>query len=133
MNQALLQEAAQFEQYTAQLEEHDSFLQKQIAELEQFKAAMSSFAASNEWRFLAPLGKGVYCKAELTEQKLFVEVGSGILVRKTPDALLEVIDEQLQALQASQIKLTTQIGRCAEKLQGLMAVLEQQHRAEQKQ
>lgn len=130
MDQALLQEAAQLEQYTRELEEHDAFLQKQISELEQFKAAMHVFAASNERRFLAPFGKGVYCKADITEQKLFVEVGSGIVVRKAPDALVNVVDEQVQALQASQLRLTAQIGLCAEKLQGIMSVLEQQHQAE---
>jgi prefoldin alpha subunit len=130
MDQKLLQEAAQLEQYTRELEEHDAYLQKQIAELEQFKAAMETFVASGEKRLLAPLGKGVYCKADIAEQKLFVEVGSGILVRKTPDALLAVVDEQLQTLGSSQIQLSTQITLCAEKLQGMMAVLEKQHQAE---
>ncbi len=132
MDQELLQQAAQLEQYTRQLEEHDEFLTRQIAELEQFRASVLAFVRSKETRMLAPLGKGVYCKTDIADRKLFVEVGAGVLVKKTPEALAGVIENQLQKLKASQVQLTAQIGLCAQKLQEMMQELEQQHQAEHK-
>ena len=130
MDQQLLQQAAQLEHYTRELEEHDSFLQRQIAELEQFHESTQSFAKNKETRILAPLGKGVYCKTDIVDRKLFIEVGAGVLVRKMPEDVAIVIAEQVQRLKASQIQLTAQIGLCAQKLQEMMLDLEQQHQAE---
>ncbi len=132
MDQQLLQQAGKLEQYTRELEEHDEFLTRQIAELAQFQSSMKSFTSSTETRMLAPLGKGVYCKTDLADRKLFVEVGAGVLVRKTPEALSEVIEDQLNKLKASQVQLTAQIGLCAQKLQEMMQELERQHQAEHK-
>ena len=130
MDQALLQEAAHLEQFARELEEHDEFLTRQISELEQFQTSIKSFVASNEKRMLAPLGKGVYCKIDLVDRKLFVEVGANIIVRKTPEDLSSVIDDQIQRLKSSQVQLTSQIGLCTQKLQELMQVLEKQHQAD---
>src|SRR3989338_5046015 len=130
MDQALLQEAARLEQFARELEEHDEFLTRQISELEQFQMSMKSFMASTDKRMLVPLGKGVYCKTDLVERKLFVEVGANIIVRKTPEDLSSVINDQLQRLKSSQVQLTSQIGLCTQKLQEIMQVLEKQHQAD---
>ena len=130
MDQTLLQEAARLEQFTRELEEHDEFLTRQIAELGQFQTSMQSMIKSKETRMLAPLGKGVYCKADIADRNLFVEVGAGVLVKKTPEALSDVIDNQLEQLKASQVHLTAQIGLCTQKLQEVMHELEKQHQAE---
>ncbi len=130
MDQALLQEAARLEQFARELEEHDEFLTRQISELEQFQMSMKSFMASSEKRILAPLGKGVYCKTDIVERKLFVEVGANIIVRKTSEDLSAVIDAQLERLKVSQVHLTAQIGLCTQKLQELMQILEKQHQAD---
>ena len=130
MDQALLQEAARLEQFARELEEHDEFLTRQIFELEQFQTSMKSFIGSSEKRMLTPLGKGVYCKTDLVDSKLFVEVGANVIIRKTPEDLSGVIDNQIQRLKSSQVQLTAQIGLCTQKLQEIMQVLEKQHQAD---
>lgn len=127
MNQQLLQETALLEQYTRQLEEHDALLTQQITELEQFHAHLATFSKEQPKRILASLGKGVYVKSYIAEKILFVEAGAGVIVRKSAAEVAAVVSGQLEKLRASQLKLTTQIGLCMQRLQELMAELEKQH------
>ena len=118
------------EQYTRQLEEHDALLAQQVAELEQFHAHLTLFSKEQPKRILASLGKGVYIKSDIVEPLLFVEVGANVIVRKSAPEVAAVVRDQSEKLRASQLKLTAQIGFCAQRLQELMAELEKQHQHE---
>lgn len=127
MEQKLLQEAAMLEQYTRQLEEHDALLTQQLNELEQFREHLGIFSKEQPKRILASLGKGVYVRSDIAEQTLFVEVGAGVIVRKSASDVADIVTQQLEKLKSSQLKLTAQIGLCQQRLQELMSELDKQH------
>lgn len=153
MDQKMLQEAAALQQYTTQLEEQYELMMRQIAELEQFTEYLKVFESKKDnstSRILesglkfssvlknqkpmvldmyANVGKGVYLKSERKSENFLVEVSSGILVEKTPAELKEVIEEQLNRLKESHVSLTTEIGFYAQRLQDIMAELEQQEKS----
>jgi len=127
MDQQLLMEASQLEKYTSELEQHEEYIAQQITELTQFAEQLHEISKSSEKKLLSSIGKRVYLQTEVTDKKLFVEVGAGVIVRKTPEELHEVIVEQLAQLRESQKKITTQRSFYTQKLHELMHMLEQQH------
>lgn len=127
MDQQLLMEASQLEKYSNELEQHEAYLAQHINELMQFSEQLEILNQTNETSMLASIGKRVYLKTEVVDKSLFVEVGAGVVVRKTPEELATVITEQLTQLRASHEQLKLQLAFSTEKLQQIMAVLEQQH------
>jgi len=120
MDEQLLQEAAALEQYTNQLEQNREYLARQISELEEFSQYLSELIKSTEKSMLASIGKGVYLKSDIIERELFVEVGAGVIVKKTPAQLQSVISGQLVRLRETHSDLATQIGFYAQKLNEIM-------------
>ena len=120
MNQELMYEAQELEKYTAELEEHVKFLQNQIEELKQFAERLTSLGKSNEKDILASIGKGVYLPAELKDKNLLVEVGAGVIVKKTPEGLKEVVIDQISKLEESKVSMVSQIGLYTQKIQEIM-------------
>ncbi len=127
MNQQLIFEAAELEKYAADLEQHHEFLVKQIAELEHFAENLADIPSIQGKEILASLGKGVHIKTTVTETKLFVEVGAGIVVQKTPEELKQIIEEQLKQLKESKATITVQLGLSTQRLQELLREFEREN------
>ena len=131
MDHQLLREASQLEKYTSELEQHEAYLSQQISELMQFMEQLDALKKNSEKSMLVSVGKRVYLKTEVTDKKFFVDVGAGVVVRKTPEELEAVIAGQLKKLRESQAALAQQLAFYGEKLHDLMHMLEQQHVAAQ--
>jgi len=124
MDQKLLEEAIELESYGSALEQHEQFLSNQIEELKKFSDSANSLFSSKENKILAAVGKGVYIPAQITSDKIFVEVGAGVVVKKTYSELQEVIKEQLAKLIESQRSIEMQLQLITQQLQKTMAELE---------
>ncbi|PIN94029.1 prefoldin subunit alpha [Candidatus Pacearchaeota archaeon CG10_big_fil_rev_8_21_14_0_10_31_24] len=120
MSHELIHQAQELERYTAELEEHIKFLENQIQELEQFAERLTLLNKSTEKNILSSIGKGVYLPAELKDTNLLVEVGTGVIVKKSPMELKDVVIEQISKLQESKISLISQIGFYTQKIQEIM-------------
>ena len=127
MSHELIHEAQELEKYTAELEEHIKFLESQIQELDQFAERLTILNLNfiNNC-FNSSIGKGVYLPAELKDNNLLVEVGAGVIVKKTPLELKDVVIEQISKLQESKISLISQIGFYAQKIQEIMSEVQNQ-------
>lgn len=109
-NQELLQRAIELKQQSEEVERQLDFVAEQTKELEQFSRNLELLEHDKEKEILASLGKGVYIKAKRDEDaKLFVEVGSGVIVRKTPKEAIEIIKEQVARFQEARLQLTAQL------------------------
>lgn len=124
MNQKLLEEAITLESYSSALEQHEEFLSNQIKELQKFSESANFLFDSKENKILAAVGRGVYIPAQIFPEKIFVEVGAGVVIKKTPSELKEVIQEQLARLIDSQRSIEAQIQLTIQQLQKIMAELE---------
>jgi len=85
----LQQQAEQIEQQIYQADE-------QIQEFIVLQENLNNLKEKSQ--ILAPVGKGVFSKAELKEDKFFVNVGSGVIVKKTGEGAVEIIQEQVNQL-----------------------------------
>ena len=81
---------------------------------------------------LASLGKGVFIKSDIKDKKLFVDVGSGTLVRKTQKEAVNTVDEQINKLTAMKNELSMKLGVMNDDLQKLMQNVQAEQKLESK-
>jgi prefoldin alpha subunit len=109
MEMELLQKAVMLKQQSEEVEKQLNFVSEQIDDLERFSRSLKELSEDKEKEILAPLGRGVYMKADKKSEKLFVEVGAGVLVRKTPQEAIDIIAGQLESFNAAKTQLAAQL------------------------
>ena len=125
MDQEILQRAMQLRQESEYAEQQLQFVVQQIGELQDFEKGLEFLERSKEKEILAPLGKGVYVKADRKEEgKIFVEVGAGIVLKKTPAEARETIKGQIKRFQEARIQLNHQLHEHALEFQKMLAQVE---------
>ena len=101
------------------------FLDDQIEELEKFSNSLNVLESSDESEMLASIGKGVYVKTALKkEEKLFVEVGKGIVVRKKPAEAKETITEQIRKFKNVRVQIAAQLNDYTLQLKEMISEIE---------
>lgn len=122
----------QFQLIVQQIEQIDqviSTLRKQVEELNTLKQTIeeiTDIAEGNE--LLVPLGAGIFLKASLNDTKeLLMNVGSKVVVKKTPLEALEMIKIQIEEItrvledtEREHVRLTTEQGSLQEDVSSLM-------------
>jgi prefoldin alpha subunit len=108
-DQEALFQASMLENQSQEMEQRLNLVAQQIMELQEAKSNLIFLRDSKEKETLSSLGKGIHLSTEIKDKKLFIEVGSGILVRKTPDQIIEVIDSQVKRLSEVRAQIETQL------------------------
>ena len=125
MEQEILQTAMIMRQQSEETEKQLSFINEQVYEMEVFLEGLKELERSDKEEILANLGRGVYAKANLIrKEKLFVEVGSGVVVRKSNKEARVVIEEQLKRFREAQIQLRDQMEIYAREFRKLLREVE---------
>lgn len=105
----ILQKAMMLRQQSEEIEQQLNFVTQQIGELSEFSQTLEELDKNKEKEMLAPLGKGVFSKVDRKDEKLFVEVGAGVMVRKTGKESKKIITEQIKKFTAARVQLTAQL------------------------
>lgn len=124
--QELMMEVQEMARQTEQIEQHCEFLDQQINELAKFKDNLDKFDAKPKDSMLASLGKGVFMETELKSNSLFVEVGAGVLVRKTPKEVSDILSGQIGSLRESRLYFGEQFDGFRRELEIKMRSLERE-------
>jgi len=98
MNQELMFELEELNRQSKDNEERLRIVEQQILELKSFENNLEELENNENNEILASLGKGVFIKADLKEENLFVEVGSGILVKKSLGNSKKIAEQQTKKL-----------------------------------
>tara|TARA_Y100000310_G_C20687731_1_gene820203 strand:+ start:2766 stop:3161 length:396 start_codon:yes stop_codon:yes gene_type:complete len=109
MDQSVIFHASQLQQQVQQLEESLKIIEQQTAELEQFSDNISFLEKSEEKELISSLGKGMFVKTELKDKDIFVDVGSGILVKKSATQSREIIESQLKKFKEARLHIMSQL------------------------
>ena len=120
MNEELLMKLSMLEQQANEQAEQIQAIDNQISELESLKLSLSKMEKSKGKEMLAPLGRGIFIKTEVKEEKLFVNVGSKTLVKKTPKETAEIIDNQIKEMGRVKAHLLGNIEQINQSLSGLI-------------
>ena len=101
---------AEIEREARQLEENLQLFDNQIYELEEFMKNLDFIAKSKEKEALSTIGKRVYLKTKIEDSsKLFVDIGAGVVLQKTPEETLRIVREQISGLQGARKQLASQL------------------------
>ena len=105
MDVELLMNLEKASQQSREIEEKLKVVEQQVAELESFRVSLDALKNSDEKEILASLGRGVFVKSDIKDEKFFVDVGSGILVRKNAEESRRIVSEQIDKLNEMRIQL----------------------------
>jgi len=108
-DQELLMNASMLENQSRELEANLEIIDREIVDLEKFLEGINHLSKSKSNEILASLGKGVYVKSSINESKLYVNVGQGIIVKKTPESTAKVIENQIQRLTEVRAQILQQL------------------------
>lgn len=102
-------QATQLEAQLQEMQENNEAIEKQIEELEQLLQAISSISEQEDKLMLSPLGSGIYVKTEIKEDSFFINVGSGVFVKKSKQKAKETLEKQIGKLSELRFALLSQI------------------------
>lgn len=91
----ILEKAQEMYRESEALEERKNFVEQQISELRNFNDELEKINARGE--ILASLGRGVFVRADMKED-FFVDIGSGVVVKKQLNEVRRIIEDQLGSL-----------------------------------
>lgn len=110
MDQEKILEITAIERQARGLEENMQIVESQIIELENFKRGLEEIKSSKEKEILSSIGGRVYIKSEIVDiKKIYVEVGAGVLVKKSPNATLEIVSSQILRLQEVRLQIAAHL------------------------
>ncbi|MBS3076795.1 prefoldin subunit alpha [Candidatus Pacearchaeota archaeon] len=124
-SQELLQRALQLKEQSEEIERQLEFVSEQIKELTDFNSNLEVLGENEEREMLANIGRGVHMKvSQEKDEKLFVEVGAGVVVKKTPEEATKIVEKQIQKFQEAKLHLTSQLHEHAEEFRKMLKEVE---------
>lgn len=101
-----------------------NFVDEQINDLGNLEAKILAVDINKEGPLLSSLGNGVFAEFDLRSKNLFVQVGSGIVIRKTPKDTLKTVREQLERLRTVRQQLLSSIDVLNSQLYSIIGEIE---------
>lgn len=105
MDQELLLKAQFLQNQSQELEQNIEHLEKELQDLSKMNENISFLINNDEKSAISSLGKGVHIKTNIESKELFVEVGAGVIIKKTPDETQKVIKAQIEKLTEANLAL----------------------------
>ncbi len=125
MNQEDLIQASLIEREYRELENNLQLIDAQIQELEKFKEDLDFLTNSKNREMLAQIGRGVYISSSIEDKKkLFIEVGSGVVVKKTPEEAQKIIAKQISHLRQAHMQMLSHLESYQSQLNTLINKIE---------
>ncbi len=119
MNQEKIYEMQMLEQQIGQIQQILENIDVQINEIRTTKDALTEFKSLKEGsELLFPLANGIFAKGILgSDKKLKVNVGNNVVVEKTADETIVLMNTQLTELETYKNEVSSQMEKMILKLQ----------------
>jgi len=118
-----MMKAQQFDNRIKELHENLEFIDSQVSELDLFKSSIADFSKFEGNEIISSIGKGVHIPAEIKSKELLLEVGAGIVLKKTPEQALSIIDSQISRIKEARINILSEIDFCQTEFQSIIKKL----------
>lgn len=118
-NQEFLFKLSIFEQQIRQIQQQINAVEGGIVELETLNLGLDDLKNGSGREILAPVGRGIFAKANLSSEELTVDIGGRNLVKKSIPETQKLIKEQVEKLEAAKKELNSnleEIGREVERV-----------------
>lgn len=97
-NQELMLKLGMFEQQIRQLQQQLQAVEQGIAEISSLNLGLDELKGKKGEELFAPIGRGIFAKANLASEELIVDIGGGNLVKKSIPETKELIELQIKKL-----------------------------------
>lgn len=98
MDQELMLKAQFLQQQAQEIEQNLEIIIQEVESLKKMREDIDFLAKSNEKSAISTIGKGLHLKTQIESKELFVEVGAGVVVKKSPEEAKKVIENQIKKL-----------------------------------
>lgn len=122
MKMKMLEEAAE------ERKQHIETVGKQLEDMTHLKNCLEALENEKNKEILANLGRGVFLNSKVNDNKVFVNVGSKVLVRKTFKEAVEIIDRQISGLSELKASLSEGIDKINHELYHLLEDIQKEEK-----
>ncbi|MEK6825865.1 MAG: prefoldin subunit alpha [Nanoarchaeota archaeon] len=126
MDAELIYKAQAIQKEIEEMQTHAQLIDRELAELQQFKKDLVVLEKREEKGMLSSLGKGVFLKTEAVSKELFVEVGAGIVVKKTSAQTQEVIEQQIKKISEARLHTISKLELYHQALRQIIQTIQQE-------
>jgi prefoldin alpha subunit len=110
------------------IEQQIQVIEQQIMELHAVRGSLEAISKSDgKAEILASLGKGIFVKADLKDKEVFVNVGKDVILKKSPEETIKVIEHETTRMIEGKDMFVSKIQEIQEQMQSMME--EMQNRA----
>ncbi len=124
-NEELIRRATDLHEETQETEKQISIIDEQIRELENYKSHVNSLKNVSDQNVLSSIGKGIHVKTRFESPEIFIEVGAGVVIKKTVEETISIIEEQLSKFKQARIQLMQRLQTLTTELGTMISILDQ--------
>jgi prefoldin alpha subunit len=114
--QEFMYKLSMFEQQMQLIQQQIEAIEQAVNETRLLNSGLEELKASKDREILATIGKGIYVKGKLLDDKLLVDVGGKRFVKKTVNETQETITEQIKKLEDVKKELENNLKKINEEL-----------------
>jgi prefoldin alpha subunit len=115
-------------QEAEKLEQQIQVIEQQAKELVEIRQSIEEISSNKNKEILSNLGKGIFIETQVKKSELMINIGSNVLVKKTPAEALEIIDTQLKQLSEGKGDLAEKVEELQENMQKLFLEMQKSER-----
>ena len=125
--QELMFKLSMYEQQIKQIQENMELVEQNIVELSSLTLGLDDLKKKKDSEMLAPIGRGIFVKSRLIDEKLIVDVGGKKFVEKSIDETKEVISGQLKRLEEIKENLNSTLEKINEEITQFVSGVEEKN------
>lgn len=125
MDQEMMFKAQLIQRQVEDLEDNISVIEKELDDLAKYDQYLADFDKATESAMMSNMGKGIHVKGNLANKELYLEVGAGVIVKKTPVQAREIIQVQMKKLAEAKYHVLGKIELYQQALHGMVKEMEE--------
>jgi prefoldin alpha subunit len=107
-------------QQVQQMEQQIASVGQQISELNMLKDNLNELKGLKNTKMKTPLGSGIFIESELKDvSTVLMGVGSGVIVKKSTDSAIGVIEKQIKELDSLSIQMQNELTEFSKQMGGI--------------
>jgi prefoldin alpha subunit len=114
-----------FEKQVKEIQQQIDAVERSIIELGGLNLGLDELKGSTGKEILAPIGKGIFAKAELISEELNVDIGEGNIIKKSIPETKKLIEEQVKKLEQVREELGNNLEEIEEEMIKIIARIQE--------
>lgn len=118
--QELMFKLSMFEQEIRQIQQQIQAVENAIVEMSSLSLGLNELEGKTGKEILAPIGRGIFAKANLISEELTVDIGGGNMVKKSIPETKKLIENQIKKLEDVKNDLENNLEKVGKELEKVM-------------